>query len=182
MYKLVDLQINKQVLPLFSFLKDNPTRTLTKGKHVIMTYFELLDSSLINFSYKGITVTIQDTDSLDNYLMDGWQITRNYEIATVKKELLAVLFDLEQECLNRARAGNTVAINGVVYNWIAYGLSTIEDVISFVKMFYLNGYSYEQITQLYSALTKSNRLNVYFLNVINSIFRKDLDERIFKTA
>lgn len=93
MYKLVDLQINKQVLPLFSFLKDNPTRTLTKGKHVIMTYFELLDSSLINFSYKGITVTIQDTDSLDNYLMDGWQITRNYEIATVKKELLAVLFD-----------------------------------------------------------------------------------------
>lgn len=144
MYRLVDLQINKQVLPLFSFLKDNPTRTLTKGKHVLMTYFEPLDSALINFSYKGITVTIQESDKLDDYLIYGWQIVKNYKIATVKKELLAVLSDLEQECLNRARVGNTVTIDGVVYNWIAYGLSTIEDVISFVKMFYLNGYSYSR--------------------------------------
>ena len=30
MYQLIHLQINKQVLPLFNFLKDNPTRTIAK--------------------------------------------------------------------------------------------------------------------------------------------------------
>lgn len=182
MYQFIDLQINRQVLPLFSFLKDNPTRTITKGNLVIMTYFQPLESSFIDFSYKGITVTIQDTDSLDSYLADGWQIARNYKIASVQNKLLGVLSDLEQEYLSRVRAGNTVAINGIVYSWIAYGLSSTEDVISFVKLFYLNGYSYEQITQLYANLTKSNKFNICFLNTINTIFREELNERIFKTA
>ena len=34
MYQFINLQINKQVLPLFSFLKDNPTRTIAKDNHV----------------------------------------------------------------------------------------------------------------------------------------------------
>ncbi len=182
MYQLINLQINKQVLPLFSFLKDNPTRTIAKDNHVIMTYYQPPDIALMNFSYKGITVTTQDTDSLDSYLEDGWQIARKYKIASVQDKLLGVLSDLEQEYLSRARVGNTIAINGVVYSWIAYGLSSTEDVISFVKLFYLNGYSYEQITQLYASLTKSNKFNICFLNTINTIFKEGLNERIFRTA
>lgn len=182
MYQLINLQINKQILPLFSFLKDNPTRTIGKDNHVIMTYFEPPNHPFFPFSYKGITVSIQECDNLDNYLMDGWQIARNYKIATVQNKLLGVLSDLEQEYLSRARAGNTIAINGIVYNWIAYGLSSTEDVISFVKVFYLNGYSYEQIIQLYTNLTKSTKLNVIFLNTLNKFFKEEMNERIYGTA
>lgn len=182
MYQLINLQINKQVLPLFSFLKDNPTRTIAKDNHVMMTYYQPPDSALVPFSYKGITITVTATDELESYLADGWQVARDYQIATVQNELLGVLSDLEQEYLSRARAGNTIAINGIVYSWIAYGLSSTEDVISFVKLFYLNGYSYEQTTQLYASLTKSNKFNICFLNTINTIFKEGMNERIYRTA
>ena len=182
MYKLINLKINKKVLPLFSFLKNNPTRTIGKDNHVIMTYFEPPNRAFFSFSYKGITVTVQEYDSLDNYLMDGWQIVRNYKIASVKDKLLEVLSELESEYLGQSRTGNTLTINGIVYNWIAYGLSSTEDVISFVKIFYLNGYSYEQIIQLYTNLTKSTKLNVIFLNTLNKFFKVGMNERIYGTA
>ena len=182
MYQLINLQINKQVLPLFGFLKDNPTRTVAKDNHVMMTYCQPPDFYLVPFSYKGITVTVTATDDLESYLADGWQVARDYQIASVQDKLADVLDELEHEYLNRKRAGSPLAINGVVYHWIAYGLSSKEEIIAFVKLFYLNGYSYEQITQLYASLTKSNNLNICFLNTINTIFKEELNERIYKSA
>ena len=182
MYQFINLQINKQILPLFGFLKDNPTRTIAKDNHVMMTYYQPPDFYLVPFSYKGITVTITVTDDLESYLEDGWHVARDYQIASVQDKLADVLDELEHEYLNRQRAGSPLAINGVVYHWIAYGLSSKEDVIAFVKLFYLNGYSYEQITQLYASLTKSNNLNSCFLNTINTIFKEELNERLFKSA
>ena len=182
MYQFINLQINKQVLPLFSFLKDNPTRTIAKDNHVMMTYYQPPDFYLVPFSYKGITITITVTDDLESYLEDGWQVARDYQIASVQDKLADVLDELEHEYLNRQRAGSPLAINGVVYHWVAYGLSSTEDMIAFVKLFYLNGYSYEQITQLYASLTKSNNLNSCFLNTINTIFKEELNERLYESA
>lgn len=182
MYQLINLQINKQVLPLFGFLKDNPTRTIAKDNHVMMTYYQPPDIALTPFSYKGITVTVQDTDELESYLTDGWQVARDYQIASVQDKLADVLDELEHEYLNRQRAGSPLPIQGLVFDWIAYGIASREELIAFVKLFYLNGYSYEQITQLYASLTKSNNLNICFLNTINTIFKEELNERIFRTA
>lgn len=182
MYQFINLQINKQVLPLFNFLKDNPTRTIAKDNHVMMTYYQPPDFYIVPFSYKGITVTVTVTDDLESYLADGWQVARDYQVASVQDKLADVLDELEHEYLNRQRAGSPLAINGVVYHWIAYGLSSKEEIIAFVKLFYLNGYSYEQITQLYASLTKSNKFNICFLNTINTIFKEELNERLYESA
>ena len=182
MYQLINLQINKQVLPLFNFLKDNQTRTLAKGKHVMMTYYKPPDFYLLPFSYKGITVSIKDGDNLESYLDDGWQIARDYQIASVKDKLADVLGELENEYLSRQRAGSPLPITGLIFDWIAYGLSSKWDVVTFVKLLYLNGYSYEQTTQLYTSLTKRNNLNGCFLETINTIFKEGMNERIFGTA
>ena len=182
MYQLINLQINKQVLPLFNFLKDNQTRTLAKGKHVMMTYYKPPDFYLLPFSYKGITVSIKDGDNLESYLDDGWQIARDYQIASVKDKLADVLGELEHEYLSRQRAGSPLPITGLIFDWIAYGLSSKWDVVTFVKLLYLNGYSYEQTTQLYTSLTKRNNLNGCFLETINTIFKEGMNERIFETA
>lgn len=182
MYQFINLQINKQVLPLFGFLKDNPTRTIAKDNHVMMTYYQPPAFYLVPFSYKGITVTVTATDELESYLADCWQVARDYQIASVQDKLADVLNELEHEYLNRQRAGSPLAINDVVYHWIAYGLSSKEDMIAFVKLFYLNGYSYEQIIQLYTNLTKSNKLNVIFLNTLNNFFKGEMNERLFKSA
>lgn len=182
MYQLINLQINKQVLPLFNFLKDNPTRTLAKGNHVIMTYYEPPNFCLLPFSYKGITVSIKDRDNLEDYPDDGWQVARDYQIASVGNKLADVLGELEREYLSRQRTGSPLPLTGLAFDWIAYGLSSKRDVVTFVKLFYVNGYSYEQITQLYTSLTKSNNLNGCFLNTINTIFKEGMNERIFETA
>ncbi len=182
MYQLINLQINKQVLPLFNFLKNNPTRTLAKGNHVIMTYYEPPNFCLLPFSYKGITVSIQERDNLESYFNDGWQVARDYTIASVGNKLADVLGELEHEYLNRQRTGSPLPITELIFDWIAYGLSSKCDVVTFVKLFYVNGYSYEQITQIYTSLTKSNNLNGCFLNTINTIFKEELNERIFETA
>lgn len=134
------------------------------------------------FSYKGITVTVTATDDLESYLMDGWQVARDYQIASVQDKLADVLDELEHEYLNRQRAGSPLPIMGLVFDWIAYGLSSKEEIIAFVKLFYLNGYSYEQIIQLYTNLTKSNKLNVIFLNTLNNFFKEEMNERLFKSA
>ena len=182
MYQFINLQINKQVLPLFSFLKDNPTRTIAKDNHVMMTYYQPIGFYIVPFSYKGITVTVTATDDLESYLEDGWQVARDYKIASVHDKLADVLDELEHEYLNRRRAGSPLPIMGLVFDWIAYGLSNKEEIIAFVKVFYLNGYSYEQIIQLYTNLTKSNNLNTCFLNTINTIFKEEPNERLFKSA
>ena len=174
MYQLINLQINKQVLPLFNFLKDNPTRILAKDNHIIMTYYQPPDFYLAPFSYKGITVSVTDTDDLESYLSDGWVIARDYQIVSVGDKLAGILNELEHEYLNRHRSGCPLSIQGLVFDWIAFGIASKEDVISFVKSFYLNGYSYEQITMLYASLTKSNKLNKCFLSTINKIYKSEV--------
>lgn len=182
MYQLINLQINKQVLPLFNFLKDNPTRTLAKENHVIMSYYEPPNFCLLPFSYKGITVSIEDGDNLEDYFGDGWQVARDYQIASVGDKLANVLGELEREYLKRQRTGSPLPLTGLAFDWVAYGLTSKREVLTFVKVFYINGYSYEQITQLYTSLTKSNNLNGCFLNTINTIFKEGMNERIFETA
>ena len=127
------------------------------------------------FSYKGITVSIKDGDDLESYLSDGWKVARNYRIAQVKSELLDVINDLELSQLKQRRAGNPVAINGEVFNWIAYGINDIEDVDKFIKLFYVCGYSYDDIVQLYTSLVKNMKGHERFLNTINTLFKEDLN-------
>ena len=40
---------------------------------------------------KGITVTVTATDELESYLADGWQVARDYQIASVQDKLADVL-------------------------------------------------------------------------------------------
>ena len=171
---IINLQLNRQVLPLFSFLKDNPTRTIAKDNHIILTYLQPFGMYLAPFSYKGITVIINDTDDLESYLANNWVIARDYQIASVQDKLAGILDELEHEYLNRHRSGCPLSIQGLVFDWIAFGIASKEDVINFVKSFYLNGYSYEQITMLYASLTKSNKLNKCFLSTINKIYKSEV--------
>lgn len=172
---MIHLKINKQVLPLFRFLADNPTQAIAKGNHIIMFYYAPPKSFIMPFSYKGITVSIKDGDNLESYLSDGWKIVRGNNIALAQNKLLDVINDLETSQLKQRRAGTPVAINGEVFNWISYGLNNLEDVDKFVKLFYICGYSYDEIVQLYTSLVKNMKGHERFLKIINTLFKEDLN-------
>ena len=175
MYRLIDLKLNNRVLPLFSFLKDNPTRTLRKGEHVLMTYWKPIGECLGDFGYKGITVTVSDTDGLESYLSDGWEVARNYDVAYCGDELLTTLQELEQECLKQSRAGNGLLLDGSILYWVSYGITEPEEATDFVRQFYLAGYSYEETTQVFSKLAKPDtKLLQAFITTLNRLYQEDM--------
>lgn len=156
MVELIDIKLNKRVLPLFHFLKDNPTRTLSKGNHVILSYYKPPDIGLTPFSYKGITVKVSAKDDLEIYIRDGWSIARELPISYALGALIDVLGELEREQLKQRRQGAGLLIDGMVYHWLAYGVNDVENVEYFVKTFYKAGYSFEQVALLYSGIAKPN--------------------------
>lgn len=174
MAELIEIKINKRVLLLFHFLKDNPTRTLSKGEHVLLTYWKPLGVSLTPFSFKGITVTLLERDRLEYYTADGWQVVRDNSIAYAQNELLDVLGELEREQLRQQRKGVGLLIDGIIFHWLAYGLNDVESVKQFVKTFFKAGYSLEQVIQLYSSIAKPKEsLSRAFLALTKDLYTEE---------
>ncbi|CAM4267783.1 hypothetical protein AT575_09695 [Streptococcus penaeicida] len=170
--QMINLQINAEVLPAFSFLKDNPTRLLQKGKHLMLTYWKPPNVELVNHTYKGVKVEISEHDQLNQLLADGWELVRPFKVSIAKRELVQALNQIETQVLTKSRVGAGVVINGQVYNWIAYGIKEPSDVINFVKMFFICGYSYEEVVQLFTNLTIPNKeLLSLFLERMNQMYK-----------
>ncbi|MGH2329294.1 hypothetical protein [Streptococcus uberis] len=169
--QMINLQINAEVLPAFSFLKDNPTRLLQKGKHLMLTYWKPPNIELVNYSYKGVKLEITEHDQINELISDGWEQIRPFKVTVAKRELVEALSQIETKILAKSRVGAGVVIDGQVYKWIAYGIREPKDVINFVKMFFLCGYSYEEVVQLFTNLTIPNKeLLALFLERMNQMY------------
>ena len=73
--------------------------------------------------------------------------------------------------LAKSRVGSGVIIDGLVYHWIAYGIRDPSDVINFVKLFFISGYSYEEVVQLFANLTiPKKELLALFLERMNQVY------------
>ncbi|MBM7635578.1 hypothetical protein [Streptococcus saliviloxodontae] len=172
MYEVMYLKINEKVISLFSFLKNNATRVMKKNKHYLFIYFQPTEEKLVNFSFKGITLTTKEQYSENDLLSKGWGLARDNDIATVGAELLNILSDIEKEYLTQSRRGNAIAINGKVKEWLSYGLNDRRDISDFVKLFFINGYDFDDLIQFYSTLAKDMRLNAYFLELTKRFYKE----------
>lgn len=169
---LINLQLHKDVLPAFSFLKNNPTRLLQKDNHLLLSYFKPPNVELVNHSYKGVKVEITEHDPINQLLADGWELVRPFKVAIANGELVQALNQIETKVLKKSRVGAGVVIDGLVYHWIAYGIREPSDVINFVKLFFISGYSYEQVVQLFTNLTTPNKeLLSLFLERMNQTYK-----------
>ncbi|MGT2933654.1 hypothetical protein [Streptococcus catagoni] len=169
---MINLQFHTDVLSAFPFLKDNPTRLLQKGKHILLTYWKPPNVELINYSYKGVKVQVTEYDPLDSLIVDGWELVRPLKVASIKGELIQALNQIETKVLSQLRVGSGVVINGYVFNWIAYGIRERKDVINFIKLFFLSGYSYDETMQLFTNLTIPNKeLSKLFLERMNQTYK-----------
>ncbi|ESR08788.1 hypothetical protein DIX60_10110 [Streptococcus iniae] len=170
--QMINLQINAEVLPAFPFLKNNPTRLLQKENHLLLTYFKPPNIELVNYSYKGVKVEITEHDPINQLLADDWEITRPFKVAIAKRELVQALNQVETKVLTESRIGAGVVIDGLVYHWIAYGIQEPSDVVNFVKLFFISGYSYEQVVQLFTNLTLPKKeLLALFLERMNQVYK-----------
>lgn len=151
--------------PAFHFEKQS-NKAAAKEKHLLLTYFKPPNIELFNHSYKGVKVEITESDPIKQLLANDWELVRPFKLAIAKGELVEALNQIETKMLAKSRVGSGVIIDGLVYHWIAYGIRDPSDVINFVKLFFISGYSYEEVVQLFANLTIPKR-------IISIIFRED---------
>lgn len=171
--RLIDLTLPTQKLPLFSFLKKKPTRVFKNGDFYKFIYYEPVGKALTTFNCDGIYLSIKNK-SLD---LEGWQLVRDLQIALASSELLEILEKMEANILSKNRQGVGLELKDWIFNLICNGIYTKNETATFVRLLFVNGYSFEQVVDLFTAITKRKELSSYFIEVANRLYKEVEFER-----
>ena len=166
--RVIELTVQTEKLPLFGFLKSNPTQVWKNGEHYKFTYYEPIDEALTGFQYKDLYVSIKD----EKEEVEGWELVRDLKMALASQELLTILKDLEVNKLTEQRQGLGMELKGWIFDLICNGIYTKNETSLFVRLLFVNGYSFSQLVDLFSAIVKHKDLASYFLEVARIFYKE----------
>ena len=162
--RVIELTLSSDKLALFGFLKSTPTQAWKNGNHFKFIYFEPIGEALTDFHYKGLYVTVKD----EKEEVEGWRLVRDL----ASSDLLMILKDLEVNKLTEQRQGLGVELKGWVFDLICNGIYTRYETSLFVRLLFVNGYSFSQLVDLFSAIVKRKDLASYFLEVATKFYKE----------
>ena len=157
--RVIELTLSSEKLALLGFLKSTPTQAWKNGKHFKFIYFEPIGEALTDFHYKGLYVAVKDKKEE----VEGWKLIR---------DLLTILKELEVNKLTEQRQGLGVELKGWVFDLICNGIYTRYETSLFVRLLFVNGYSFSQLVDLFSAIVKRKDLASYFLEVATKFYKE----------
>lgn len=166
--RVIELTLSSDKLALFGFLKSTPTQVWKNGEHFKFIYFEPIGEALTNFHYKGLYVTVKE----EKEEVEGWKLIRDLEIVLASPDLLTILKELEVNKLTEQRQGHGVELKGWVFDLICNGIYTRYETSLFVRLLFVNGYSFSQLVDLFSAIVKRKELASYFLEVATKFYKE----------
>ena len=166
--RVIELTLSSDKLALFGFLKSTPTQAWKNGNHFKFIYFEPIGEALTDFHYKGLYVTVKE----EKEEVEGWRLVRNLEIVLASPDLLIILKELEVNKLTEQRQGLGVELKGWVFDLICNGIYTKYETSLFVRLLFVNGYSFSQLVDLFSAIVKRKDLASYFLEVATKFYKE----------
>jgi phage protein len=165
--RLIELTLSSEKLPLFNFLKNNPTQVWKNDGYYKFIYFEPIGEALTSFNYKGLYCTVKD----ERGDTEGWGLARGLDIALASPELLAILKKLEVNKLTEQRQGLGMELKGWIFDLICNGIYTRYETSLFVRSLFVTGYSFSQLVDLFSAIVKRKELASYFLEVATQFYK-----------
>lgn len=166
--RFIELVLSADKLALFGFLKSTPTKVFKNGNYYKFLYYEPIGKGLTSFHYKGLYVVVRD----EKGDVDGWELVRDGKISIASLELLEILNDLEVNELTEQRQGLGVELKGWVLDLICNGIYTRYETSVFVRLLFVNGYSFSQLVDLFSAIVKRKELASYFLEVATKFYKE----------
>ena len=166
--RVIELTLSSDKLALFGFLKSTPTQVWKNGEYFKFIYFEPIGEALTDFHYKGLYVTVKE----EKEEVEGWRLVRNLEIVLASPDLLIILKELEVNKLTEQRQGLGVELKGWVFDLICNGIYTRYETSLFVRLLFVNGYSFSQLVDLFSAIVKRRDLASYFLEVATKFYKE----------
>lgn len=165
--RVIELTLSSDKLALFGFLKSTPTQVWKNGEHFKFIYFEPIGEALTDFHYKGLYVAVKDKKEE----VEGWKLIRDLEIVMASPDLLTILKELEVNKLTEQRQGFGLELKGWVFDLICNGIYTRYETSLFVRLLFVNGYSFSQMVDLFSAIVKRKDLVSYFLEVATKFYK-----------
>ncbi len=165
---MIELTLSNDKLALFGFLKSTPTQAWKNGEHFKFIYFEPIGEALTDFSYKGLYVAVKDKKEE----VEGWKLIRDLKIAMASSDLLTILKELEVNKLTEQRQGLGVELKGWFFDLICNGIYTRYETSLFVRLLFVNGYSFSQLVDLFSAIVKRKDLASYFLEIATKFYKE----------
>ena len=166
--RVIELILSADKLALFAFLKSTPTQVWKNGEHFKFIYFEPIGEALTDFHYKGLYVTVKD----EKEQVEGWRLVRDLEIVLASPDLLMILKDLEVNKLTEQRQGLGVELKGWIFDLICNGIHTRYETATLVRLLFVDGYSFSQMVDLFSAIVKRKDLASYFLEVATKFYKE----------
>lgn len=166
--RVIELTLSSNKLALFGFLKSTPTQVWKNGEHFKFVYFEPIGEALTDFHYKGLYVTVKD----EKEEVEGWKLVRDLKIVLASPDLLMILKDLEVNKMTEQRQGLGVELKGWVFDLICNGIYTRYETSLFVRLLFVNGYSFSQLVDLFSAIVRRKDLASYFLEVATKFYKE----------
>ena len=166
--RVIELTLSSDKLALFGFLKSTPTQAWKNGEYFKFIYFEPIGEALTDFHYKGLYVAVKD----EKEEVEGWKLIRNLEIALASSDLLTILKELEVNKLTEQRQGLGVELKGWFFDLICNGIYTRYETSLFVRLLFVNGYSFSQLVDLFSAIVKRKDLASYFLEIATKFYKE----------
>jgi len=122
----------------------------------------------MDFHYKGLYVTVKE----EKEEVEGWRLVRDLEIVLASPDLLTILKELEVNKLTEQRQGLGVELKGWIFDLICNGIYTRYETSLFVRLLFVNGYSFNQLVDLFSAIVKRKDLASYFLEVARIFYKE----------
>ena len=104
--------------------------------------------------------------------VEGWELTRDLEIGLASPDLLTILKDLEVNKLTEQRQELGVELKGWFFDLICNGIYTRYETSLFVRLLFVNGYSFSQLVDLFSTIVKRKDLASYFLEVATTFYKE----------
>ena len=166
--RLIELILSSEKLPLFSFLKSSPTLVLKNGDYYKFIYFEPIGEALTSFNYKGLYCTVKD----ERGYTEGWKTVRNKKVVLADSELLTILRDLEINKLTEKRQGFGLELKDWLLELICNGIYTRYETATLIRLLFVNGYSFTQLVDLFSAIVKRKELSSYFIEVSTQFYKE----------
>ena len=166
--RVIELTLSSDKLALFGFLKSTPTQVWKNGEYFKFIYFEPIGEALTDFHYKGLYVAVKDKKEE----VEGWKLIKDLEIVMASPDLLTILKELEVNKLTEQRQGLGVELKGWVFDLICNGIYTKYETSLFVRLLFVNGYSFSQMVDLFSAIVKRKDLVSYFLEVATKFYKE----------
>ena len=166
--RVIELTLSSDKLALFGFLKSTPTQVWKNGEYFKFIYFEPIGEALTDFHYKGLYVAVKD----EKEQVEGWKLFRDLEVVLASLDLLTILKELEVNKLTEQRQGLGVELKGWIFDLICNGIYTRYETSLFVRLLFVNGYSFNQLVDLFSAIVKRKDLASYFLEVARIFYKE----------